>query len=413
MTRAGERVDLSRPVARPAPVLDRVNASVRVEVRPLGSVPFDALTLPLVAIAPSTDAAEPDLWIASQHGATPPWPVVLADGTPESRRVPGNIRISAFRVERKGGKLRAVEWERPLQGGLLLGRSADESGFLVEWPRGDGSRWIGRVEWASGRVEWLVGGEGALAGEAEGVAAFASKGPGGELAFSRRAASGAWELVVRKVGAAGERTLASPVGDSLVFPTFSADRSRVYVIAVPRAGMGLPRMLAVDLGAEGDGKELRVGAFATLNFEASVGAAWQSVTCLTTPWSSDVQGALATGAAFLSLETGSMAWIDGATGAVRPLARGTVGASAACGADRGEGLMLGAAGELVFQPVKRTGGEGGAEFGAETAVVRGAFVPRVRWRGSQSTCGVVVVSPAVGGTSEEVGVFEILGGRGE
>lgn len=401
VTRAGDRADVPRPATSPAPAPDRTSTSIRVEVRPLGSVPFDGLTLPLVACAPRQDSAEPDLWIATQHGATPPWPVLLADGTPGSRRVPANLRISAFRVVRGEGAMRAVAWERPLARGLILGRSADERGFLVEWPRADGSRWIGRVEWETGQLDWLV--------DDAGEAAFASLGPGGELAYSRRAAPGApWELVVRaRDGAAdSERTLASPAGDPLVFPTFSADPARVYVLNMPGAGMGPGRMLAVDL--PGDGRDLRVRAFADLNFEPSVGAAWQSVMCLATPWGPDAGTGLDSGLAFLSLETGSMAWMDGTTGRVLALARGTVGAAAWCASETSRGLMLGTVAELVFQPLGGTDTAGVPEFGPKAGVVRGSFVPRAGWFGAEGRCGIVLASPAVGGTSEEVGVFEVV-----
>jgi hypothetical protein len=411
VTRAGEHVDLSRPVGRPAPVLDRTNSSVRAELRQLGSVPFDALTLPLLATVKewgdqaAANADEPDLWIATQHGTAPSWPVLLADGTPESRRVPGNVRISAYRVVRKSVTLRAVEWPRPLPSGLVLGRSADDRGFLVESPRPDGARWIGRVAWETGDIEWLVGGEDADAIDARGVAAFATLGPAGELAYSRKGPSGSFDLVVRAQDGT-DRTLVSPAGHSLVCPTFSADRGRVYVLSVPPLNTDMPRLLAVDLS--GDARELHVSSFATLNFEPSIGAAWQSVMCLTTPWLGTKSNALANGLAFLSLETGSMAWMNGSTGVVTPLARGTVGAAPCECAGASVGLVLGAAGELLFQSSKSVSGPAMMEFLPETAVVPGAFVPRLSWRGSRSTCGIVLVAPPVGDTGGMVGVFELL-----
>ncbi|MGH7289907.1 MAG: hypothetical protein ACREJT_01760, partial [Myxococcota bacterium] len=66
----------------------------------------------------------------------------------------------------------------------------DENGFLIESPQPDGSRWIGKVAWTTGEITWLI--------QDEFVNAFASLGPGGRLAWSRRAVDGDnFELVIR------------------------------------------------------------------------------------------------------------------------------------------------------------------------------------------------------------------------
>src|SRR6185503_18951506 len=95
---------------------------------------------------------------------------------------------------------------------LILGRSADMQGFLVESPRQDGSRWIGKATWDSGEITWLV--------QDDYVNAFASLGPGGQLAWSRRAKVGDhFDLVVRDES--GEWTLPAD-GTDWAMPSWSA-----------------------------------------------------------------------------------------------------------------------------------------------------------------------------------------------
>lgn len=147
---------------------------VAAAIKPLGEVPYDGLTLPLVT---------PDgRWIVTQIGSLPPWESVLAESgaTP----VPSNA-IAAF--ENVDGALRTAAWAVPSAEtpsptvGLLLGRSADNGWALVERPNDDGSRWIGRLDLASGEVEWLVQGEA--------VNAQALQLRDGTLIYTRRAVS--------------------------------------------------------------------------------------------------------------------------------------------------------------------------------------------------------------------------------
>lgn len=125
---------------------------VAAAIRPLGEVPYDGLTLPLVT---------PDgRWIVTQVGSLPPWESVLAES--EAVPVPSSA-IVAFEVI--DGALRTAPWAVPSAEapsptvGLLLGRSTGDGWALVERPNDDGSRWLGRLDLATGAVEWLVQGE--------------------------------------------------------------------------------------------------------------------------------------------------------------------------------------------------------------------------------------------------------------
>lgn len=141
---SSERVTLpDGPIASPAESAQSINTAVRVAVRPLGAVPFDSQTLPLVS---------PDgRFLATQIGEAPTWPTILAQ---PGATLPLRTGIEIY-------DLTSVPPQRitpaePLAPGLLLGRSADNSGFLIESPRPDGARWIGRVSWLRGGVTWLA-----------------------------------------------------------------------------------------------------------------------------------------------------------------------------------------------------------------------------------------------------------------
>lgn len=150
---------------------------------PLGAVPYDGFLLPLI----SPDGHH----VATQTGAPPEWAATLAEpGATPSR----GTTVEVYAIDTRG-TIAADQREQPqrvasLQESILLGRSCDDAGFLVEAPQPDGSRWIGKATWLDGEIEWLV--QGAA------VNAFASLAPDGRLAWCRRSPDGAhFELVVR------------------------------------------------------------------------------------------------------------------------------------------------------------------------------------------------------------------------
>ncbi|MAB72392.1 MAG: hypothetical protein CMJ54_07790, partial [Planctomycetaceae bacterium] len=96
------------------------------------------------------------------------------------------VSIEILRIEPD-----AVERVRTIRGPWLLGRGADAKGFLIEEQRPDGTRRIGRVPWSDGAPTWLV--------DDEFVNAFATNGPDGTLAWSRRRVEdSSFDLMVRR-----------------------------------------------------------------------------------------------------------------------------------------------------------------------------------------------------------------------
>lgn len=95
------------------------------------TVPYDGFTLPLLS---------PDgRWLATQIGVPPTWPTLLAM---KRQTVPMASSIEIWSLDSRTGRRVTT-----LAKGLILGRSADNDGFLVEEVLDDGSRRIGRVEW--------------------------------------------------------------------------------------------------------------------------------------------------------------------------------------------------------------------------------------------------------------------------
>lgn len=188
------------PLNKPAGVTQSIQ--IVAGVLPLGVVPYDNLALPLLS---------PDgRFAAVQTGAPPTWATMLAE---PAAQVPVATRIEIYEFDLREG-IQPKDRRQPALVAMLnepavLGRSADSEGFLVESPREDGARWIGKVTWTSGAVNWAVTGSD--------VNAFAALGPRGSLAWSRRAIEGMqFELVVR--------TGASPSasGDEWALPSPSA-----------------------------------------------------------------------------------------------------------------------------------------------------------------------------------------------
>lgn len=133
------------PIAAPATGASTFVAAVSVSVRPIGIVPFDGQVLPLVS---------PDgRFLATETGEAPTWTTLLAQPGAEA---PLRTGIGIYDISKSPPEL--VTPSPPLPLGLVLGRGADDHGFLVESPRPDGARWLGHVDWAGGRLRWLAQG---------------------------------------------------------------------------------------------------------------------------------------------------------------------------------------------------------------------------------------------------------------
>ena len=195
---------LGRPVARPLS-LTAAN-QVSAEVQPRGTVPYDNDGIPMVS--PGGE------FIATQTGLPPNPSVHFAE---DGAQLELTSRIDIYRVDATSNQPPMLV--ASVEESALLGRSGDDRGFLIESPRPDGSRWIGRAAWHDGTVEWLVTGPH--------VNAFADLGPDGRLAWSRRViGSDRWALVVRDH--LGEREHARD-GD-WIMPTFSGEGCRLFVM---------------------------------------------------------------------------------------------------------------------------------------------------------------------------------------
>ncbi|MFM7133266.1 MAG: hypothetical protein ACKO0W_03010 [Planctomycetota bacterium] len=202
--RAEASEESPKPKLTPAKPTSVSQSGVAADVRALGDIAGDGFALPLFS---------PDgRFLAVQTGAVPDLATLLA--RPGAQR-PLASRIAYHRVE-PSSITRLGETEP----GLVLGRAADALGFLVESPRPDGARWIGRVRWMDGELEWLV--------RDGNVNAFATLSPDGALAYAARAvADRLFDLVVER---RGERARLSGDGvRSLAFPVFSADGARLLV----------------------------------------------------------------------------------------------------------------------------------------------------------------------------------------
>ena len=202
----GERVS-DNPVRAPGAPGAVVGSALSLDLRPLGFVPTDGFTLPLFS---------PDgRYFAVQVGAVPELSTLLARN---GQRAPKASRIAMYRADDRG-LVRLGETES----GFVLGRSSNASGFLIESPRSDGARWIGRINWDGGEPEWLV--------QDSRVNAFGVFGPAGELAYSSREKQDrTFDLVVRREG-----TTSKLLGDgvrSYILPVFTADARRVCAISL-------------------------------------------------------------------------------------------------------------------------------------------------------------------------------------
>jgi hypothetical protein len=228
---AGARRETPPPLPPTQPVSGTiVGSAVQFDLRPLGFVPSDGVTLPLL----SPDGRH----MAVQTGVAPDLATALARS---GQRSPLASRIAMYRVDG-----RALVRLGETDGGLILGRSADNRGFLVESVRPDGARWIGRVDWMQRETEWLV--------QDGNVNAFAALGPDGMLVHCARGLNERmFDLVVRggpgsegqAVGrdAGGVRRLSGNGTRSYLLPSVSEDGGRVFALSLRD---GILELLSAD-----------------------------------------------------------------------------------------------------------------------------------------------------------------------
>ena len=182
----------------------RSDTRIRFQFAHIRTVEYDGFALPILS---------PDgCWAAVQISSAADWPTLLASvdgGVPDA----GRIAIAPLCADASTPLLAVVGND------LLIGRSCDSQGFLVESPRLDGSRWIGKVNWQGGEPTWLVADED--------VNAFASLGPAGEIAWChRRRDVEKFSILVKRGDAVQE--IPPPQDGSWLSPSFSSDGKFLY-----------------------------------------------------------------------------------------------------------------------------------------------------------------------------------------
>jgi hypothetical protein len=407
----------SGPVARAVTPDASVSAQVRTVLLDLGTIPYDGQVLPLVS---------PDgRFVATQTGAAPTWPTLIAAPGAE---VPHATQIRAYALPDPEAAVQPgvapaatpITWSEP-RTGLLLGRSADTTGFLVESPQPDGARWIGRISWVSGQLDWLV--------QTAHVNSGATLGPAGELAFCRReidstvislvvrASPGAPEIVAGVPGAAGARA-----SGAYFWPMCSDEPGIVYAFALAGGGA---EVHALRLPRAGDPPVLAIVGRQPLARNADATSLSQVVACAQTPLParlttpgvtrSDTQsGTSFDKILFFHPGMGRMVAYDRRTAAIVPLFPGSVGATPLYGEPTAQTPPV--SGYLVTMPKsleyvawsqrsefdERRGVPASTEQGVE--VMAGAQVARlttsVRWP-------VVLTGPDSGGQSGAIHLFRL------
>jgi hypothetical protein len=246
------------PLNKPAG--DTQSSWVRSAVVPLGAVPHDNGSLPLV----SSDGR----YVATQTGIAPSWPTVIAGA---EAAVPSLTRIEVYELDRRElieDSRRPPQLLYAVSEPALLGRSSDGEGFLIESPREDGSRWVGHVSWTSGEIVWLL--------DDDHVNAFASLGPDGRIAWSRRAVDAAhFDLVVRHGDS--QWTQSSSGDDDWLMPQWSGRGDGLFCLRLSAGDLEIVFANASSL----DAFRLSLRTY-PLGPQATVSTAYQALTGQTT-----------------------------------------------------------------------------------------------------------------------------------
>ena len=215
------------PVASPAKGVSS-NSRVLLGLASIGVIAFDGQVLPVVS---------PDgHFCAVQEGDPPTWPTLMA--APDAE-VPTQTRLAVYDLTTSPPA--KLEQAAMLEPGLMLGRAADSHGFLVESPRPDGARWIGRVGWQSGKVEWIT--------RESAVSAHAMLTADGCLLYTRRPITGQVAELVIRTPSGGIATRSEP-NLPYAMPMATSDPSTVYALLMTSSGIELH---AISVRTEGEG----------------------------------------------------------------------------------------------------------------------------------------------------------------
>ena len=236
----GVQVPKGGPAALPdGPVATKaeaptVNASVRLNIQALGPIIYDGQALPLLS---------PDgRWLAVQSGEPPDWPTILG----EDGALPPN-RTTLTIYDASQGVIKPAANSALIPGGLMLGRAADNSGFLVEAPQRDGQRWLGKVSWSSGHLDWLV--------KDNNINAHATLTSDGALIYTSRKIGDANRSLCL-LSDSGRDTLLAPDA-SYAYPLVGDDPSLVFV---PRQNKEGTELEGLRLSREGKLAPVKFGS---------------------------------------------------------------------------------------------------------------------------------------------------------
>jgi len=188
---------------------------------PVGSIPWDRFTLPVIS-PDGTNAAV-------QLGPSVPTQV-LTGTDPVSL---SHTLIELHRIDPVNGK--AMQPIVVKQQGLLLGRNANNEALLVEAPRGSAGRWIGRIDWSTGKLRWVV--------SDDSINAFPALNRYGDLAWSRQLrGKDRFHIVVKTAN--GQRVIDDGQSDWLM-PSF-AGNDTLFVYRLKNGSLSL---VSLDLRA--------------------------------------------------------------------------------------------------------------------------------------------------------------------
>lgn len=260
-TPSAEREPFEIPIDRSA-VAAVVNSRVVLATRSLGEIPFDGQVLPV--ISPN------GRYLATQTGEAPDWPTLL--GT-RGQSVSVRTEVEAYDLTTRPPT--RIRWALPLPAGCLLGRSADDAGFLIERILADATRRIGKVSWATGAVTWL---------SAEGDHAIgATLTPPGSIASLlmtlREPGEDQRRMLVR--GSGGVDIRAEP-DTSYHMPAASSDPALASAVAQSDGGSDL-LAIRMDSGSGGGAPRSLILARHPISDEATPLIAYQTMSPLQTP----------------------------------------------------------------------------------------------------------------------------------
>jgi len=352
---------LGGPIATPVPPDLSTSARLNFQIRPMGAVDFDGMVLPLVS---------PDgRFLAVERGDPPSWGTVLAqaDASPAVSTTIAVYDLGSESATKQGskeavkpasGRLNELSLTESVPRGAVLGRSCDTKGFLIELPRPDGSRWIGRAAWLTGKTTWLVQGET--------VNAHAAVTSSELLTFTRRSVgAGTASSLVLQSPDGSQRVMGAENGLngaelSYLFPFFGADGTTLNVLALSGGAL---EMMTIRVHESGGRAEFgSVLARQQIAANADVALAYQIVAPAQTTllgrvekMEAGVMSAEARGAVVYHPGMGRMAEFDWLRGVFVPLAAKSIAAVSSPFVEPG-GYFATTPEGLTFMPFPRDDG---------------------------------------------------------